>query len=188
MANLYAHKSGLGYIEPVALPGHNVVILYGQEEHYRKVLWFESIPPFQAIDLGAIVAGATNPAATQATNLAVFDNEFGQFRWFPIDHLQVNLWLPSADGKYRLKNLMAPVDEMIVNRDPCLHLTEFFVWEDNAPFFLGVNYTRTNLTQGRIVAEGFRFKLTDKELPDDTIRAIKDGTVPATFVMASGRA
>lgn len=185
---LFPHKSGLGLMEPVALPGHRVCVKYGEVDYYRKITWYESIPFFQCLNLGAHLAGASTANATEAVNLRLFDHEFGQFRWFPIDHVQVRMWLPSGEGKSRLRNLMVPLDEAIVIRDPCLHMTEFYVWEDKAPFFVAVNITDYDLAQVRLVAGGYRFKVTTKELPGDEVQAIKAGDLPCTTIMATGRA
>jgi hypothetical protein len=180
-------------MEPVAMPGYYVNIKYASEDHYHRVNWLEAIPPFQFQDLGAIAAGVSNANPTEATNLQLEDNEFGQFRWYPIDAVQVTMWLPNANGKFKLKNLMVPVDEMVIERDPCLHLTEFFVWEDNAPFFQALNYTDYALTQARLIGMGFRYKLeVDKagravQLDTTIIEAIQRGTIPCVVIPASGR-
>jgi len=184
--DLYPHKSGLGLMEPIAQINHNVHIKYGDEDHYRRVTKFEPIPPFQAVNAGAIAAGATNANPTEIANLRLFDNEFGQFRWYPIDHMQVTLYLPSAEGKYRLKQLMVPVDEMVVERDPCLHLTEIFIWEDHTPWVTCLNYTDYNIARSRIIAMGYRYRLEDKELPDDVIQGIRSGSIPCVNLMCSG--
>ena len=185
---LYPHKSGLGLMEPVALPGQRVCVLYGENKYYRRITWYESIPPHQCLDLGAHAAQATTANSTEAVNLRLFDNEFGQYRWYPIDHVQVRMWLPSGDAKYRLRNVVVPLDEMIVVRDPCLHLTEFYVWEDKAPFFVATNITDYALAQVRLIAGGYRFKVTTKDLPADEIKDIQAGVAACTTIMASGRA
>ncbi|KKK42962.1 hypothetical protein LCGC14_3169190, partial [marine sediment metagenome] len=96
MPDLFPHKSGGGMMEPVALINHNVCILYGSIKHFRKVQYFEPIPPFQCLDIGAI-ALQTTAARAAAPNLDMFDNEFGQYRWYPIDNAQIRLWLPQVD-------------------------------------------------------------------------------------------
>lgn len=181
--DLYPHKSGLGKMEPVAQIGQNVGIIYGSATYYRKVTYLEPYPPFQFLDLGALAAQTTS-GQTAAPNLAVFDNEFGQFRWWPIDHIEVLTWLPQADGKYRMRNLMVPVNMDIVVDDPCLHLTEFMVWEDNTPFFDGRNYTDYALTAARLRCIGFRFSTV--KLDEIAVRAIKAGA-PCTYIVASGK-
>lgn len=180
---LYPHKSGLGLMEPVALIGHNVCIIYGSNKNWRRVIYFEPIPPFQCLDIG-VIAPQTTTGRTNCPNLQLLDNEFGQFRWFPIDNAQIRFWLPQADGRSVLRNVQVPVDATIVNRDPCLHLTEFFVWEDYNPWFEAINFMDYALAQCRIVAQGFRF--VTKELSQATISGIEAGTVPCNYVVASG--
>lgn len=178
------YKSGIGGVEPIALVGQNVAVHYLGNIYYKRVLYLEAIPPFQFLDIGAIAA-QTVSARTSGTNLQLADDEFGQFRWFPIDNVQVRLWLPQAQGKFTLKNIQAMVDNMIVQRDPCLHLTEFYVWEDNNPWFEGVNFSDYALTACRLIGEGFRFVGVDCE--KDRIDAIKAEKEPCAHVWASGR-
>lgn len=182
MSNMY--KSGLGLMEPVALIGQNVVIHYLDEVIIRRVRFLEAIPPFQAIDLGAIAAQTTTPR-TNVPNLAMPNGEFGQLRWYPLDNIQVRLFVPNAQGKYALRNLMVGADPNVVERDPCLHLTEFYVWEDNRPFVEALNYSDYPLAYARIIAMGFRFNV--EKLTDEMVKKITDGIEPATHVWCSGK-
>ena len=181
--DLFPHKSGLGLMEPVALIGHNVCVKYASDNHYRRVIWYESIAPFEALNIGAIAAGTTS-ARTPAPNLEFWRNEFGQLRWFPLDTAQIRLFLPNADGRMNLRNIQVPVDPTIVTRDPCLHLTEMFVWEDRAPSFEAINYTAAALVTCRIIAQGYRF--VTEELPSATIQRIKAGQEACVNIVASG--
>lgn len=185
MADLYPHKSGLGLMEPVALIGHNVCVIYGSVRNWRRVIYLEPIPPFQCIDLGAIAAQITT-ARIQCPNLDLFDNEFGQYRWYPLDNAQIRLWLPQADGRFTLRNIQVPVDRNIVTRDPCLHLTEFYVWEDHSVWFEAMNIMDYALPQCRIIAQGYRFVTI--ELTKETIAKIETGQEACTYVVASGSA
>lgn len=183
MADLYPHKSGLGFMEPVALINHNVCILYGSARHFRKVRYLEPIPPFQCLDIGGIALQTTTPR-TAAPNLDLFDNEFGQYRWYPIDNAHIRLWLPQVDGRYSIRQFQVPVGMEILDRDPCLHLTEFFVWEDYHPWFEATNFMDYALTTCRIIAQGFRY--VTAELGRSTISAIEAGQEACTYVVASG--
>jgi len=183
MAELFPHKSGLGLMDPVALIGHNVCIIYGSVKNWRKVIYLEPIPPFQCLDIGAVGLQTTS-VRTAATNLQLLDNEFGQFRWFPLDNAQVRLWLPMTDGRFNLRNIHVPVDMTITDRDPCLHLTEFFVWEDYNPFFEAINFMDYNLAQCRIIAQGYRY--VTMELSKGTVQKIETGLEACTYVVASG--
>lgn len=183
MSDLYPHKSGIGLMEPVALINHNVCIIYGAVKKWRRVIYLEPIPPFQCLNIGAVAAQASS-VNTRGANLDLLDNEFGQYRWYPIDNAQIRLWLPQADGRYVVRNMQVPVDMTIVDRDPCLHLTEFFVWEDNSAFFQALNGSDYALTQCRIIAQGYRYVTI--ELDKTTIDKIGNGQEACTYVVASG--
>jgi hypothetical protein len=180
---LFPSKSGLGLMEPVALVGQNVCIMMSASNEYRKVAWWEPIPPFQCLDIGAIAA-QTQSNRIPATNLQLWDDEFGQFRWYPLDPVQVRLFLPQANGRYLLRNIQVPIDDNIVEKDPCLHLTEIFVWEDKNPWFEAMNFSDYAINTSRIMAMGFRF-VTDP-LPEDVIKAIKEGKEACTYIITSG--
>ncbi len=181
--DLFPHKSGYGLIEPVALIGHNVCVKYANDNHYRRVIWFEGVTPFQFLDIGAIAAGTVS-ARTAALNLQAWRNEFLQIRWYPIDTVQVRLFLPNADGRMNLRNLQVPVDPTIVTRDPCGHLTEFFVWEDRNPAFEAINYTALAIAQSRLIGQGYRF--ITEELDAKTIAAIRAKQEACVYIVASG--
>jgi hypothetical protein len=183
MTELYPSKSGLGLMEPVALVNQNVCVVMSATSEYRKVTWWEQIPPFQCLDIGALAA-QTQSARTSALNLQLFDGEFGQFRWYPLDPVQVRLFLPQANGRYLLRNIQVPVDDNIINRDPCLHLTEFFVWEDMNPWFEALNYSDYPLLTCRIIVMGYRFVTV--ALGADAIRAIKEGREACTYIVTAG--
>jgi len=181
--DLFPHKSGLGFMEPVALIGQNVCVRYANTKHYRKVSWLEAIYPFQFLNIGAMAAGATS-ARTPANNLQAWRNEFLQIRWFPMDTAQIRVFLPNADGRANLRNIQVPVDPTIVTRDPDLHFTELYIWEDRNPSFEAVNYTAAALTQCRLVGMGYRF--ITEELPKDKADLVEKGQLACTFVVASG--
>lgn len=181
--DLFPYKSGLGSMEPVALRGHNVCIQYANDMNYRLVKWLEPLPPFQFLDIGAIAANTVS-ARTQANLLQAWRNEFLQIRWYPIDTIQVRLFLPNADGRSVIRNIQIPVDPTIVFRNPDLNMTEFYVWEDRNPAFEAINYTAGPLTQSRLIGMGYRF-ITDP-LPPKSVDAIKNGTLQCTYLGASG--
>lgn len=184
MADLHVFKAQIGMFDPVALQDHYVVIHYVQQRHYRQVDFLESIPPFQCIDLGALAA-ATVSARTQITNLDMPDDEFGLFRWYMLDNVQVRLFLPSGIAKFELKNIQIPADYKTLQRDPNLVSTEFCVWEDNRPAIEAINGMDYGLNAVRIIAMGYRFHTVAVE--KDIVLAIQQGRLPATHVWCSGR-
>lgn len=179
-------KSGLGLIEPIVTHGQNVAMhLAGKTVEYRQITWYEAIPPFQCIDVGAIAA-QTVSARTNVTNLEVGDNEFAQYRWFPIDNMQVRLFLPPAIAKGELRNLQVAFGPNIVDLDPCLHLTEFCVWQDTEPAVECINFMDYALAASRIMAFGIRYETRKIEDPG-LVNALKNGAAPCSHIYTAGR-
>jgi hypothetical protein len=179
----YPNESGLGLMNPIAQIGHNVRVLYDTFKYY-KVTFFEPIPPFQALDLGAIAANA-NTQVVPAGMLDLDPDEFAQYRWWPLDNAQIYLYVPSSNGRFNLKNQRVPVDMNIIRRDPDLHFTEFFQWQDKRANFQAFNGA-VALAQCRIIVMGFRFHgstITDQS----TIDGIEAGTIPCVKIVAQGQ-
>ena len=192
MPDLYIFKAQVGMFDPVALYNQNVAIHYNQNTWYRKVDFVGSIPPFQCIDLGALAA-VTPSGRANIVNLEMPDNEFGLWRWYPIDDAQIRLFHPAGVAKYQLKNLQVPVDMNILFRDPNLVSTEIAVWEDNHPAVEAVNGHAFALGAVRLIALGFRFHTinlegTAKGANPSLVQALKEGREPCTHVFCSGRA
>ncbi len=188
MADYYRFmgRSGLGLVEPIAMIGDNVALYKGNSWFYFKVTMYEPIPWFQFLNLGAVAANTTN-APVNATNLDMFDNEFGQFRWFPIDNAQILRRHPNITIS-ALKTLQVPVDMNIVDRDPCLHLTEFCTYQDQRPQFQAINGANIALTQCRLIGGGWRFSIDsieDKKYPG-LIQAIKQKHERVTYIICQG--
>ena len=190
MPDLYIFKAAIGMCDPIALQNHNVAIHYVQNTYWRRVDFLEAIPEFQCIDLGAVVA--TNQSGrVNVLNLEMADNEFGIFRWYPIDDVQILLFHPSGISKYQLLNLQVPVDAAILFNDPNLVSTEIAVWEDNRPAMEAVNGHAFGLGGVRIIAMGYRFHSVSLETGEHAdpvlVKAIKEGREPCTNVWCSGR-
>lgn len=214
MPDLYIFKTQVGMFDPVALQDHNVCIHYVQQKHYRKVDFLESIPPFQCIDItaGLGLAALALTGRVNIVNLDMADNEFGLWRWYPIDDAQVRLYHPSGISKYQLRNLQVPVDMNILTRDPNLTSTEIAVWEDNRPAVEAINGNAVALGAVRLIAIGYRFHTIEIEGPstyderkiinsmkgepgnqnkkeeDLMITALQQKRLPCTDVWCSGRA
>ena len=190
MPDLYIFKAQVGMFDPVALHDQNVAIHYQQSIHYRKVDFLEGIPPFQCINLGALAA-LTPSGRANIVNLEMADNEFGLWRWYPIDDAQIRLYHPAGIAKYQLRNLQVPVDMNILFRDPNLVSTEIAVWQNNRPAAEAVNGHAFALGAVRLIAIGYRFHTVDlesgKEADPELVNAIKTGKSPCTDVWCSGR-
>ncbi len=195
--DFYPYKSGGGAIEPVAVQNQNVALHYLNIVEWRRVTFCEPIPPFQFLDIGAVLA-STISNRTQAANLQMPDDEFLQIRWWPVDPVQVRAFLPSGVARYSLLNAQSVVENNIVDRDPDLHLTELFIWENNNPAFEAVNFSDYNLAQVRLNCMGYRY--TTASYPDATAKQINqliatkglgsETTIigPCTHIWCSGRA
>jgi len=190
MPDLYIFKAQVGMFDPVALQDQNVAIHFGEKVYYRRVDFLEAIPPFQCIDLGALAA-LTPSGKINITNLEMADNEFGLFRWYPIDDAQIRFYHPAGVAKYQLRNLQVPVDMNILFRDPNLVSTEIAVWQNNHPAAEAVNGHAFGLGGVRLVSLGFRFHTQDlakgKAANDALVAALKSGKEPCTHVWCSGR-
>ncbi len=201
-------------IEPVALMDYYVKIIANTGPRYRKVTFYEAIPPFQCIDTQAVPPrgplGVAAPLAAGAqgnkspvTNLGLWQNEFGQWRWFPLDNAQVRLYLPAGNAKWSLKNIQVGIDRSIIYRDPTLMSTEFFTWEEESPAVEPVNFSAYPLTAVRIIAMGYRFhteEITEPKFspngvlmdagnsPTGTLVGLQKGTIPCTPVLCKAQA
>ena len=190
MPDLYIFKAQVGMFDPVALQNQNVAIHYVQKAYYRKVDFIEAIPPFQCINLGALPA-VTPSGRVNVVNLEMADQEFGLWRWYPIDDTQIRLYHPAGIAKYQLRNLQVPVDMNILFRDPNLVSTEIAVWENNRPAVEAVNGHAFALGAVRLIALGYRFHSVNlesgEEADPELVKALKAGTAPCTHVWCSGR-
>ncbi len=183
MLDMHMFKAQVGMFEPTALLDHNACIHDLEQHIYRQGDYLEAIPPFQCIDLGALVA-QTVGARTAIPNLDMPDEEFGLFRWYCIDNAQIRLFLPRGVAKFDLKNIQVPFDYKTIQRDPNLVSTEIAIWEDNRPSIEAINGMDYDLQAVRIIAMGYRFHTV--ELEKDVIAKIKAGMTACTDVIASG--
>lgn len=198
---LRAYRAAQG-MEPIVLLDYYVKILVtGKGKIYGKIDFYESVPPFQVIDLTAAaplgplaaytaLAAATSSQKANLNYLELSKNEFGQWRYFPLDDMYVQLFNPAGVAKHQLRNLQIGVEQSIVYRDPLLVSTEFFTLEDNHAAVLGTNFGAIALATARIVAMGYRFHFIrlDKALPEDSamIKKIENGDQPCTPIICSG--
>ena len=190
--DLHIFKSQIGMFDPVALQDQNVCIRYLQTApKYRRVDFLESIPPFQCIDLGALLAVGVG-ARTNVPNLEMANGEFGLWRWYPLGDAQIRLFHPSGLSKFQLRNLQVPVDRSILSRDPNLVSTEIAVWENNRPAMEGINGHAVALGACRIIAMGYRFHTVNleegKHSDPELVKSLIAKREPCTDVWCSGRA
>lgn len=183
MDNLYHHayKSAL-QMPQIALIDQYVQIRKAGTRLWRKILDLEMIPPHQIINLGAIAAN-TALAKQNAVNMALYDDEFAQWRWYPIDPFQVSVYNPAGIAKWQLRNRQVGITPDIITRDPLLVSTEIFTWEDEWPSFEALNYSDYAIAASRIIAFGFRY--ITAEVDATTTARLVDGLQPYTIVPCS---
>jgi hypothetical protein len=180
----FQSKANALAFDPIALQDHFVCIRYYQETHYRQVDFTETIFPFQCIDVGALGAGITS-AKTNITNLDMFDDEFGQFRIYPLDNVQVRLFEPAGVVRGQLKNIQVQFSPMSAARNPGLNLFEIFVWKDSRPAVEVINGSAYALNATRFIAQGYRFHTIP--VTPSTVARIKENALPCTTVWCSGK-
>jgi len=203
---LRAYKAALG-MEPIALRNYYVEIIANTGTYYQKVAFYEAIPPFQVIDMCQSAPRGPLQAATPLTpgalsakltviNYGLWIGEFGQWRWFPLDDAQIQLFVPAGNAKWSLKNLQVGLDRAIIYRDPLLVSTEFCTWQEEWPAFQALNFTGYSLPACRIVTWGYRFHTNpiveapaqNSNAPAGTLAGIKAGTIPCTPVFCKAQA
>lgn len=209
MPDLHIFKAAIGMADPVALQDQLVAIHFIESVWYKRVNFLEGIPEFQCVNMGAVLAN-NQSARTNIVNLEMADNEFGIFRWYPIDDFQCLLFHPSGIAKGQLRNVQVPFDMNILANDPNLVSTEIAVWENNRPAMIAINANAVALPMTRVRAIGYRFHVInpapinerEKALvtqiknevqnqrwtdSDYLIAALKDGRIPVTHIWCSGR-
>jgi hypothetical protein len=173
---------------PEALYGQNVAIHFLRKIYYRRITFWETIPWFQCVNLGAIPFQAQSNKLP-APLLALDREEWSQIRWLPLDYCQVRIYLPASQGKHNLLTIQVPIDDQIVLRNPDLSMTEIHIWENQVPNFEAMNISDQPMLGCRIMAGGYRFAGDDiEEMPGglDIIKLIKADKLPCKHVWASG--
>jgi hypothetical protein len=209
---LRAFKAALG-MEPVALNNYYVQVIANTGTYVRKVSFYEAIPPFQVTDLcqssprgplqtATALAAGTLSAKLTINNYGLWQGEFGQWRFFPLDDAQYFLFVPAGNAKWSLKNIQVGIDKSIFYRDPLLVTTEFFTWQEEWPAFQALNFTAYSLPACRIITFGYRYHtdpiveaaapgqaaVPNSNAPYGTLAGINAGTVPCTIIYAKAQA
>jgi hypothetical protein len=180
----YQVKDGM---EPIVLLNYYVQIkTYNSTVVFGQVDFLERIPWFQAIDMGAIPVQAF-AAKQNVINLDLWDGEFGQWRWYPLDDAQVSVFVPAGVSKWQLKNLTVGIDRSIILRDPSLESTEIFTWQDQRPAMQALNFSNVALTACRIMATGYRFHYNNVTDPA-IIKQLNSGALRYTTIQCAGQA
>jgi len=186
-ADMYYAKPGP--ITPIALAGQRIAVWAGAQWEAFRIKYLEPLPRGSPLvfDLGPIIAlQDSNP--TQLANLVMSTDppELAQFRFYPIDDVEVNLRRGQSDQRFKTMNLVARSDVFTRRVDPCLHTTEFVVLKNDAPWLVHHNPTAYNITISRTAFFGFRFILDDLKIAHPTVTEMERALSPITFVAAGG--
>jgi len=175
-----------GPITPVASIGEHVLIRRLRGYHLYRILYREGLPLSNTltVNFGAIAAGATLASQSLQVPLELNDLQLGQFRMRVLEDIRLTIWQPRSVGRFQVKNVISNVTPFTEINDPCGHVTEIFVYEDEWPFVDVNNPTGYNLALARAQFYGFRYGL-DKigEYTEESLAGIAQ---PYTAVVGEG--
>ena len=149
--------------EPVIEIDQNLTVLTEDGWKDFVVGYIEPLPPSEDFvkDFGVLADDGT--ATDQEITLTEMkDNELGQFRFEPLDEINIKVGQPQAAARFSIKNKVVRVTRLSTIRDPTLKHTEFFVFEGNNVYFTEVkNESGGSLAKTRVQFYGYRFVLKD---------------------------
>jgi len=145
---------------------------------YFQVAFIEPLPPSEDLikDFGAIAAGGS-VSATDVTELELYENQIGQYRYFPLDDIMITVTQPRAITRYSIKAKKVRVSMLSEVYDPSLRSTELYVFEDDYPQMAIENNGPIAVTQSRV--QFFGYRIVGDPLPEKPDKV--------AFVTASGR-
>ena len=153
--------------EPVVRVKENLELI--PEDHpkhgYYKVLYIEQLPEF-IHDFGSI-AGEGSVADVKVENIYMPDSELAQYRFHPIDDLEIKIKQPSGISRFKTKHKWLAVTSRTHQQAPKMYLSEFFVIEDEGVYFTVTNPAKSTTKKSRVKFFGWRFVLEKlAEKPD----------------------
>lgn len=149
--------------EPIIDIDQNVSVLTEDGWKDFVVGYSEPLPPSEDFvkDFGVL---ADNGTATdqEITLTEMKSNELGQFRFEPLDEINIKVGQPQAAARFSIKNKVVQATRLSAIRDPTLKHTEFFVFENNNVYFTEVkNESGGSLAKTRVQFYGYRFVLKE---------------------------
>lgn len=159
-----------GPIEPVVLPGENLLLQSQNRLELYTADYIEPLPLseqlsldlLQAQGVGPLAPGATTPRISSQAQLDMNVGELGQFRFFVADDAQVTLYQPQASGRNLTRNQQVAFSPYTHLYDPDDALSEFYILEQGRVFFSATNPGTVTLQRIRIFPYGFRIVLAGK--------------------------
>ena len=178
-----------GPITPVGLPGQNIAVWNGTSWGCYKIDNFEGLSRCNALEfnVGAIGAIATaNPLQLLNLELTEDPPEMVQFRFYPLDDVQVRLTRGLSDVRSKTQNIVVQTDLLSLQVDPCGHLTEFIVLKGDEPYIQLTNAQNVALAVARVAFYGFRFRVEDLKYTSPKRSDVEAKFPRITFVVAGG--
>ena len=145
--------------EPVVRVAENLELL--PEDHpkhgYYKVLYVEQLPEVFH-DFGTISA-ERSVDDKEVTSLYMPDGELAQYRFHPIDDLEVKIKQPSGLSRFVTKHKWLAVTSRTHQQAPKMNPSEIFVIEDEGVYFTVKNPAKSETKKSRVKFFGWRFVL-----------------------------
>lgn len=184
-----------GPITMIGLPDQRIGIWLSPSWRVHDIEKVEPIPVSLAFTfdivaisaLGAIAGGASRNNVS-LVNLQLSDSPYEalQLRGFALDDIMATIKMGAADFRFKTRSLVARIDRMTAQRDPCGHTTEFMVRGVNQPFVDVQNASNYAIAQARLCFYGFRYTLSDTIAEYTTAREAREKERMITLVVSGG--
>lgn len=150
-----------GPMKPVAEVGEKVLVIDRSLYKLYRVAYREQLLPSHplVINLGALGVGATGAPFNTTATLDLNDGQLGQFRGHVLDDFHAEIRQPAQTSRFGIRGIIARFNAFARIEDPCDHLSEFFILEDDRIFITATNPAGYALAQARIGFYGFRYVL-----------------------------
>ena len=156
-----------GDIKPIVKVGQNILVIDRESYKLYKVGYIAPVPPAEnfildvvnILGLANIGAGITSGAANTQNFLNMQDGQLGQFRFRVLDDIICEVLQPQSVARFNVQGLNTNLNSFQALRDPCDHLSEQFVLEQDVPFLRVTNPTGAAITRARVQAYGFQYVL-----------------------------
>ncbi len=163
----------IGPMEPIAEVGENILVVDRESYRLYTVAFLEPISASHPFVANAVVApavilaaGAVAPVLSTTNILDMQNGQLGQFRMYVLDDIGVEFLQPQSLTRFGTLNQQARVNAFNRLKDPCDHLTEFFVFEQDRPFLRVTNPTQYALNQARVAFYGYKYVLSGADSAD----------------------
>lgn len=129
--------------------------------NYFNVDYIEGLPIGSpaVVNYGAVGANASL-ALTELTDFDLDEHQLVQLRMFPIDPIELRVWVTRSQGKFLIRGLHARVSKMSRAFDPYMAKSEInILGRDRGAFIEAFNNNDYALGQARVMFWGWRYIL-----------------------------